>query len=113
MAFGIKTREADGAVIVDLSVRLVLGTPADELRAARRHLLDAGQRAVVVNLAALESIDSMGLGVLVAALASVLSRDGRFVLLSPPGRIDERLQLATASPVFDVCGEETDAVGRP
>jgi len=65
------TRQAGGVTIVDISGRIVLGEESAALRDKIHDLLSKGHKQILLNLVAVDSIDSMGLGTLVGAFATV------------------------------------------
>lgn len=110
MKFVITPRESDGALVLDVTGRLVLGDPADELRNTTRRLLDDGHRAFVMHLAGVSYMDSSGLGHLVAAAVSVRSRCGHVVVLNPSPRVIRLLRLSRVGPILGVYTDEAEAV---
>ena len=65
------TRQAGGVTIVDISGRIVLGEESAALRDKIHDILSKGHKQILLNLVAVDSIDSMGLGTLVGAFATV------------------------------------------
>ena len=83
MALTIKVRRAEAVVVIEMTGRLVIGQPVDDLRETICRLLDDGHRLFVLNLAGITAMDSVGLGQTISAYVSVRDRGGRIVLSSP------------------------------
>jgi anti-sigma B factor antagonist len=80
--FGIEVIQANEAAVVSISGELDIAT-APRLRDELMELINSGIRAVIVDLAQLEFIDSTGLGVLVSALKRFREHGGDMALQSP------------------------------
>src|SRR5215467_2018349 len=79
----IKTRirQVADVSIVDLSGRITLGDGTKSLRETVQQLLGDGQMRILLNLGEVASIDSAGIGELVAALISARNRGAELKLL--------------------------------
>jgi anti-sigma B factor antagonist len=71
MNMATSNRQVGGVTIVDISGRIVLGEESAALRNKIHDLLSKGHKQILLNLVAVDSIDSMGLGTLVGAFATV------------------------------------------
>ena len=76
------TEQRDGAVVVRLGGELDLYN-ADEVRSALTDAIDSGIARIVVDMSAVEFVDSTALGVLIEARKSLENR--RAFLLAQPG----------------------------
>lgn len=65
---------------------------SDELRRRLAELVDAGEREVVVDLAAVDFCDSSGLNVLVRAYKHARTRDGDLSVVGAHGRVENVLK---------------------
>lgn len=72
------------------------------LREALVGLADSGPRCVVVDLTAVEFLDSTGLGVLVAALNRFRRHDGDVELICPQPRILRVFEITGLTRVFTI-----------
>ena len=84
----------------------------DELNA----LLAGGVVTIVLDCAALDYIDSTGLGILVSALKQTANRDGALVLAQPSERVCELLRVTGLNMLFLTypgVSEACDALGIP
>jgi len=109
MALTIKVRQIGSVVVLDVAGRFVCGE-VDAMRDTISRLLDAGSRSFVLNLSRVSYMDSTGLGQTIAAYTSVTRRGGRVVLLNPSKQTNQLLQIAKLVTVFDVYGDEADAL---
>ena len=105
----IRERAADGVTILDLEGRLTLET-FGVLKDTVRGLVDTGCRRVVLHLAGVSYVDSIGVAELVRTHAILGSRGGRFKLLGIPKPVDELLTLTRLHTVFESFDAEPDAV---
>ncbi|RFU37596.1 anti-sigma factor antagonist [Actinomadura logoneensis] len=82
---------------------------SDELRARLTELLDAGERAVVVDLAAVDFCDSSGLNVLVRAYKHARAQNASLTVTGAYGRVENVLRT-TGLDRF-LLGEAEEGVG--
>jgi len=75
-------------------------TGAPLLRAAVSDLIDAGQANVVIDMAALEFVDSSGLGALVGALKSARVAGGDLRIAAVPEAVQTVLHLTNLDRVL-------------
>lgn len=107
----IECRESRDAILVDLIGRMTGGKDTRDLKDLIKSKLERGHRKFVVNLAELEWMTSIGIGVLVESYSSVKSTGGSFVLLSPTERVAQTLEMTRLTPtLFRVFHEESTAV---
>jgi anti-sigma B factor antagonist len=110
MGFTVSQREREGIAILDLAGALTVGNAATALRATLSEIVSAGRNNVVFNLAAVDYIDSTGLGAMVVCYTSLRKSGGRLVLLNLNRRHLELLLLTKLSTVFEIFDDEQDAV---
>jgi anti-sigma B factor antagonist len=110
MALRMTSSEVDGASVVALDGRIVLGEESQALRVELKSLIAEGKKKIVLNMDNIKYIDSAGLGILVAAHVSAKTQ-GASLKLSDLGRkFQEVLELTKLLAVFDVCSTEAAAV---
>jgi anti-sigma B factor antagonist len=87
----ITTRKADDVTILDLDGSIQLGESSSKLHQTLKTQVDEGKRNVLINLAKVTSIDSSGLGSLIAGYATLEKNDGTLKLfnLSARDRADD------------------------
>ena len=103
-------REIGSVTIVDLSGMFMLGESSAVLRQAILDLTGKRQSKIVLNFRDVTSIDSAGVGELVAAYAEIKRIEGRVRLLNPPKKVSDILELTQLSRVFQVYADEPSAL---
>jgi anti-sigma B factor antagonist len=109
MALDIAESVREDVVILTLKGRLTLGE-SNLVREKIAALSAAGKHNVVVDLGAVDYIDSTGLGILVICFTSLKKQGGALKLVNPNKRNVELLLLTKLHTVFEVFNEDQDAV---
>lgn len=110
MSLAINSREREGVVLLDLTGRLITGDPATALRDQISSLLAQGKNHLILNLAAVEFIDSTGLGAMVICYTSAKKAGGSLKLLALQDKGIELLVLTKLTSVFEIFTDEQHAV---
>jgi len=110
MTIRMTSREVDGAIVVTLEGRIVLGEETHSLRERLKSVLDEGKKKIVLNMADVKYIDSSGLGALVAAHYSAKTQSASMRLCNLGQHFYEVLQITKLLTVFDVYDSEAVAV---
>jgi len=110
MSFDIQKREREGVVILDLKGRLVVGEAASRLRDDILALASAGQTRVILNLCAVDFIDSTGLGAMVICFTTLKKAGGALKLCNLAEREIELLVLTKLTSVFELFDDEQHAL---
>src|SRR5438128_9783102 len=106
----ITQRKLADVIILDLSGRLwILDLP---LRDLMNDLLASGHGHFVLNLSAVDYMDSSGLGQLVSIWSSIRKKDGYMTLLNPTPRVKKLFEITLLSTVFEIFDKEPDAVQK-
>ena len=103
-------REIGPVTIVDLSGMFMLGESSAVLRKAILDLIGKRQSKIILNFHDVTSIDSAGVGELVAAYTEIRRIEGRVRLLNPPKKVCDMLELTQLSRVFQVYADEPSAL---
>lgn len=106
----ISVRQKEGFTILDAKGKITIGAGDVALREAIHGALDAGARKILVNLKEVSTIDSSGIGELVAAYTSASNRGAKLALISLPPKVQDILQITQLVTVFDIFGNEDEAV---
>ena len=106
----MEVRQVSDVVVLDLTGRMAAGVSDDMLPQAMDVLLSDGYRKIVINLASVDYIDSMGLGELVHACRTARDQGAMVKLLKPQDRVRKTLQLTNVLTLFGVFETEDDAV---
>jgi anti-sigma B factor antagonist len=107
MSLEILQREHEGVVILDLKGRITVGPESTALRDRVRAL---PSQKVVLNMAGVDYVDSTGLGALVMCSTALRKQGGDAKLLNLNKRQLELLVITKLATVFDLFGDEQDAV---
>jgi|SRR6476620_8970594 anti-sigma B factor antagonist len=106
----IGERAVGAVTVLDLEGKLTLGDGAPEFRQAVDALLAAGRVKVVFGLRSLGLLDSSGLGEIVRAHTSMVSRGGGVRMLQPTERTAMLLKITKLSSVLPSFDSEEAAV---
>jgi anti-sigma B factor antagonist len=85
---------------------------APQLKQQIIDLLDDGALHIVVNLSAVNYLDSTALGVLIGGLKRLRERDGILELICPNPRIKRIFEITGLNRIFDMYMSEEEAVGK-
>jgi len=110
MTLKMTDREVDGASVVALDGRIVLGEESQALRVELKSLIAEGKKKIVLNMDNVKYIDSAGLGILVAAHVNAKTQGASLKLSNLGKKFQEVLQLTKLLTVFDVYNTEAAAV---
>lgn len=103
------TQRADGDVnIIGLHGRLDL-TSASELKDASRGIIDRQNCKLILNMEAVDFINSSGLGALVSILKDVRCSKGELKLSNLAPYVKEIFDITQLTNVFDICDNEQTA----
>jgi len=105
----ISTRELRGVIVVDLSGKIAIGETSQQLHSELRRLAD-GNKNILINLANVKTIDSSGLGTLVAGYTTVERAGGQLKLTNMSDKASELMTITKLYTVFDVFDDEQAAV---
>ena len=106
----ISQRERGGVTILDLDGRLAIGDGDIALREAVLDLLDEGETMILLNLRRVRSMDSSGLGELVAGKTAAAARGASIKLLHVEGKIKRVVTMTRLVGVFESFDDELEAI---
>lgn len=95
---------------IKLAGKITIGSGDVELRQLVHSALDEGKKKIVLDLSKVSTIDSSGIGEMVAAYTSVAKREGQLKLMRLPSKINDILQVTQLITVFDVLDSEEEAL---
>lgn len=104
------TRQDKGVTVVDLAGKIALGETSQYLHSELRSLVDGGNKNILINLANVRTIDSSGLGTLVAGYTTVERAGGQLKLTSLSDKASELMTITKLYTVFEVFDDERAAV---
>ncbi|HET7106851.1 MAG TPA: STAS domain-containing protein [Candidatus Acidoferrum sp.] len=110
MSISTNVRQVGAVSIVDITGNIVFGEESAALHDLVSGLLKNGQKQILLNLAGVNFIDSMGMGSLVSASTSVRKQGGELKLLNLSHKVSDVMQMTRLYTVFDVLNDEAVAV---
>ena len=110
MALEITQRMREGVCVLDLKGRITVGSEATSLREKTAQLAAAGTLNLVLNMGAVDYIDSTGLGALVMVATSLRKSGGNIKLLNLNRRNIELIVMTKLATVFEIFTDEQDAI---
>ncbi|HEX2572763.1 MAG TPA: STAS domain-containing protein [Polyangia bacterium] len=99
----------DGVMVVHVKSPRVDAASAHEFRAAIADVAARGHTRLIVDLSAVQFIDSTGLGALVSAL-KLLGRDGRIVVVGARESVATLFRVTRMDKVFRMHLSNTEAI---
>ena len=106
----ISVKEAGKVRVIDLKGRITLGAGDLELRKAVQDQLDAGNTNIVLNMQAVDYVDSAGLGELVACKKRASAKGGNVKLIMPSESVYKVLSIVSLHLVFEIFDTESKAI---
>ncbi len=106
---GLERSDRDGWAVLSVAGEVDVAT-APRLREQLIELVNEGQYRIVVDLEAVEFLDSTGLGVLVGALKRVRTYDGELALVCTESRILKVFEITGLTKVFPMHRSVDEAV---
>ena len=103
MAFTLSVSKAESAAtVLSLEGKLTVGEACETLRSAIRRQIDAGDKAIVLDMQKLIYIDSAGLGVLVSCLMATRHSGGDMAVTKVPARIRDLLHVCRLDTIIQL-----------
>ena len=106
----IDERAVGNVTVLDLNGKLEFGEGSTLLKDKINSLLQQGKKRILLNLGAVPSVDSAGLGRLLGSFATVREAGGELKLLNLTKRIHDLLSIAKLLTVFETFEAEADAL---
>jgi anti-sigma B factor antagonist len=103
-------RQVGGVTILDIKGRIVMGAESAAVRDVIANLISQGNKQILLNLAGVDYVDSMGIGSLVSAFTSLRKQGGELKLLNVNDKVTDVMQITKLYTVFDIATDETAAV---
>lgn len=106
----VSVRQRGGVTILDLKGKITIGVGDVALRDAVQQALQGGANNVLINLADVSTIDSSGVGELVAAYTTATNRGAKLKLVHMPPKVADILHITQLITVFETFETEEEAV---
>jgi anti-sigma B factor antagonist len=110
MSLEIVQREREGIALLDLKGRITLGDEASAFRAACEKIAAESGARLILNMQAVDYVDSTGLGALVMCSTRLRNANGVAKLVNVNRRNIELIVMTKIDTIFEVFDDETDAV---
>jgi anti-sigma B factor antagonist len=108
----ITSSEQDGVTVLSIEGVIRVGESAEEFSSRLGGLLSSGSGPVLVDLSAIDYVDSTGLGELVGHLQRFDEAGRRLALLNPQERILALLRLTRLDEIFRIFTSQDEAIDR-
>ena len=106
----ISSRQREGVTILEPQGKITIGVGDVALRNAVHEAVGAGTKNILIDLSGVSTIDSSGIGELVATYTTVTNRGGKLKLLHLPPKIQDIMQVTQLITVFEVFDDEDEAI---
>ncbi len=106
----IKMREREGVAIAALEGRLQQGVGDVAMRDLVNDLLAAGRTKILLDLSGVPSIDSSGVGELVASLKVAQGLEAQLKILQASDGVRHVLDTSQILPLFEIFHDEDEAL---
>lgn len=107
--FTISIRSKGSVSVLDVAGRLT-SFEVGALRDAISRLLKEGRKSIVLNLGALDYLDSSGIGELARSYVSVVKKSGEMKVVGLSAKVEEVLKITQLFRVFPEFPSEAEAV---
>ena len=106
----INERRIGNVSVLDLKGRVRISGPNLSLHRSIHTLAEEGKLQVLLNLANVTSIDSFGLGELIASQITLNNKGGELKLVHLTEALRELMAITKVLSVFDICDTEAEAL---
>ena len=106
----VSARQRDGVTILDLKGKFTIGGGDVAIREAIQQSVAEGKNKILLNTSEITTIDSSGIGELVAGFTTVTNRGGQLKLYKLPPKLEDILQVTQLITVFEVFENEDEAI---
>ena len=103
-------RQVGNVTVLDMDGNIRIGDSTVALQEAIRGLLAEGKNQILLNLARVAYIDSLGLGELISIHITLKKNGGQIKLLHLTQRLRELMTITKLLTVFDVYEDEAEAL---
>ena len=106
----IEVRHREGVTIIAPKGKITIGVGDIALRESVYEALEAGASSILVDLAAVTTIDSSGIGELVSGYTTVTNKGKKLALMHLPPKVADLLQITQLITVFTIYEDEDEAI---
>jgi len=108
MEFSVKN--LDDVVVLHVDATSLGGPGAHQMSNKIRSFMDQGISKFIVDMEKVEWMNSSGLGIVIGALHTVTSRNGRLCLINISEKTEQLLKITKLERVFSIFNSEEEAV---
>lgn len=98
----LSSKDVEGITVIELEGNVLGGPDATALNDTLHKLVDKRKKRVVVDLSAVQTMNSSGLSMLIGALTTMRNAGGDLKLAAASKKIESLLVITKLSTVFDV-----------
>lgn len=98
----ISDSKKEDVVIISLAGKVMGGPDADIFHTKVHEFIESGARKIVIDLAKVEWMSSVGLGMLISALTALKNNEGELRLANITDNIESLLTITRLVTIFDV-----------
>jgi len=106
----INIRTAGDVTILDLKGNLTLGAGEQKMREVIDELIAKGQKKLLLNLVAVQVLDSSGIGAIIKSFTTAKKDGGKLKLLNPSRLARQLLSITGLLSVLEVFDDEPSAL---
>jgi anti-sigma B factor antagonist len=110
MSLEIAHREREGVSLLDLKGRITMGDEASAFRGAFEEIAAQPGARLILNMQAVDYVDSTGLGAMVMCSTRLRNSNGVAKLVNVNRRNIELIVMTKIDTIFEVFDDETDAI---
>ena len=100
----------DNVVVIRLEGKVMGGPDATTFHGKLHEYIDAGKRKFVIDLAKVEWMSSVGLGMLISALTTIKNNGGQLKLANVTKSIESLLTITRLVSIFDTYDSVDEAI---
>ncbi len=98
----LSTKESDGITIIELEGSVLGGPDATALNEVLHKLVEKRKKRILLDLSAVQTMNSSGLSMLIGALTTVRNAGGELKIAAASKKIESLLVITKLSTVFEM-----------
>ncbi len=107
----ISDQVKDDVVIIALEGKVMGGPDATQFHGKLHEYVSSGRKKVIVDLAKVDWMSSVGLGMLISALTTMKNNDGQLILANVTKSIQSLLTITRLVTIFKTADSVDEAIG--
>ena len=108
----LSTKEIEGIIVIELDGSVLGGPDATALNNEVHKLIEKKKKKIVLDLSNVHTMNSSGLGMLIAALTAVRNAGGDLLIAAASKKIENLLVITKLSTVFELFPTVKNAVAN-